>query len=73
MIPRLKGAITEGHNTKLPREDGEDAATGWGTRPSPKAKPFREDPEDTLICGLGNRPNPKNNLIRIEVQGQHNN
>ena len=62
MIPRLKGVIAHGHNTKLPREDGEGAAAGWGTRPNPKAKPFVEDPRDAPTCGWGNRPNPKKKL-----------
>ena len=51
MIPRLKGAISHGPDTKLPEEDGEDAMTSWGTKPSPKAKPFREDLGDTLAPG----------------------
>ena len=59
MIQRLKGVIAHSHNTKLPGEDGEGVAAGWGTRPSPKAKPFEENPKDTLTCGWGNRPNPK--------------
>ena len=46
------------HDTKLPGEDGEDEAVGWGTMPSPKAKPFEEDPGDTLTRGWGNKPNP---------------
>ena len=48
MILRLKGFITYGHDTKLPGEDGEDAATGWETKPNPKVKQFGEDPRDTL-------------------------
>ena len=51
MILRLKGAITQDHNIKLPGEDGEEDTTGWGTRPSPKVKPFEEDPGDTPTCG----------------------
>ena len=51
MILRLKGAIFHGHATKLPGEDDEDAATGWGTKPSPKAKPFEEGLGDTPTCG----------------------
>ena len=51
MIPRLKGAIAHDHDIKLPGKDGEDAATSWGTRPSPKVKPFEEGPGDTLTCG----------------------
>ena len=47
MIPRLKSAIAHNYDTKLPGEDDEEVATGWGTRPSPKAKPFGEDPGDT--------------------------
>ena len=59
MIPRLNGAIAHGHDTKLSGEDGEDAATDWGTRPNPKIKPFGEDPGDTSTHGWENRPNPK--------------
>ena len=89
MIPRLKGVIAYGHDTKLPREYGEDVTIGWGTRPSPKVKPFEEDPKDistrgwgnipnpgkhpTPTCGWGNRPKPKKDLVGIEVQGRHNN
>ena len=51
MIPRLKDVIAHDHDTKLLGEDGGDAAIGWGTRPSPKEKPFGEDPGDTLTCG----------------------
>ena len=89
MIPRLKGAIAHNHDTKLLGEDDEDSSIGWGTRPSPKAKPFGEDPRDTLTrgqgnrpnpkkdptptYGWGNRPNPKKNLAETKVQGRHNN
>ena len=59
MIPRLKGVITHDHNNKLPGEDSEDAATGWGTRLSPKVKLFEEDPGDTSTWGWGNKPNPR--------------
>ena len=58
MIPRLKGVIAHYHDTKLSRENSEDATAGWGTKPNPKAKSFKEDPGDTLTCGWGNRPNP---------------
>ena len=51
MISRLKGFIAHGHDTKLLGEDGEDAATGWGTRLSPKAKPIREGSGDTSTHG----------------------
>ena len=51
MIPILKGVIAHSHDTKLPGEDGEDMATGWGTRPSPKVKPFENDLRDTLTRG----------------------
>ena len=57
MIPRLKGVIAYGHDTKLPGEDGEGATTDWGTIPNPKAK-LLEDPRDALTHGRGNRPNP---------------
>ena len=56
---RLKGVIVHGHDTKLPGEDGEDTAVGWGTRLNLKAKPFEEDPEDALTRNWGNRPNPR--------------
>ena len=59
MIPRLKGVISHSHDTKLLREDGEDTATNWGTRPSPKAKPLEEDPEDTPTCDWGTDPTLK--------------
>ena len=58
MIPRLKGVIVHDHDTKFLGENGEGATTGWRTKPNPKAKPFEEDPEDTLTHGWGNRPNP---------------
>ena len=51
MILRLKGVITHDHDTKLSRKDDEDATKGWGTRPSPKAKPFGKDPKDTPTRG----------------------
>ena len=73
MIPRLKGVITHDHDTKLLREDGEDVVTGWGTKHSPKAKLFEDDPEDTLTRGWGNRPKPKKDPTGIEVQGRYNN
>ena len=82
----MKGAIAHSHDTTLPREDGEDVATSWGTRPSRKAKPIGEDPRDTLArgwgnrpnlekdptptCGWGNRPNPKKDPNGIKVQAQ---
>ena len=58
MIPRLKGVIVHGHDTRLPGEDGEDMAIGWETRPSPKTKSFEEDPRDVSTRSWGNRPNP---------------
>ena len=89
MMLRLKCVIAHSQNTKLPGEDGEDTTTGWGTKPSPKVKPFREKPRDTPTRGWGNRPNPgkdptstsgwgnrpylKKNFAGIKVQGQHNN
>ena len=69
MIPRLKGVITHDHCTKLPRQDGENMAIGWGTKLGPKAKPFEEDPKDTLTRGWGNKPNPKKDPTESEVQG----
>ena len=62
MIPRLKGVIAHSYDTKLLGENGEDTTLGWGTRPSPKTKPFKEDPRDASTCGWGNRPNPKKKL-----------
>ena len=75
MIPRLKGVIAHGHDTKLPGEDGEDAAIDWGTRPSPKAKLFEEDLRDILTHDWGNKPNPEKDPTPtgIKVQGRHNN
>ena len=73
MISRLKRTIAQGHDTKLPGEDGEDAATGWGTRLSPKAKPFIEDPKDTPRCGWKNKPNLEKNPAGIKVQVRRNN
>ena len=73
MIPRLRGAITHGPDTKLLGEDGEDAATDWGARPCPEAKPFGKDPGDTLTHGRGNKPNPKKDPTGIKVQGWHYN
>ena len=89
MIPRLKGIIIHGHDTKLLGEDGEDTTTGWGTRPNPKAISFEEEPGDTPTCGWGNRPNPekdptlargwgnrpnpKKDPAGIKVHGRHNN
>ena len=85
----MKGVIAHDHDTKLLGEDGEGVTIGCGTRHSPKAKPFEENPRDTLTCGWGNRPNPekdptsaygwgnrpnpKKNPTGIEVQGRHNN
>ena len=57
MILRLKGVITHDHDTKLPREDGEGAAVGWGTRPSPKAKTHEEYLGDAPTHGRGNKTN----------------
>ena len=59
MILRLKGIIAHGHDNKLLGEDGEGMTSGWGTKPSPKAKPVEEDPRDASTRGLGNRPNPE--------------
>ena len=89
MITILKGDIAHGHDTKLSREDGEDVAIGWGTKPSLKAKPFEGDPGDisthgwgnkpnpmkdhTPTRGWGNKPNPNKDPVGIEVQGRHNN
>ena len=57
MILRLKSVIAHDHDTKLPEEDGEGSTAGWGTRPSPKVKPFEEDPGDTPTRDWRNRPN----------------
>ena len=57
MILRLKGVITHVHDIKLSGEDREGVLVGWGTRPSPKVKPFEEDPGDTSTHRRGNRPN----------------
>ena len=73
MIPRLKGIIAHSQDTKLLGEDGEDTAIDWGTRPSPKAKPFGKDLSDTSTCCWGNKPNPKKDSIGIDVQSQCNN
>ena len=59
MIPRFKGVIAYNHDTKLLGEDGEDTVVSWGPRPSPKAKPLEEDPEDAPTRGRGDRPNPE--------------
>ena len=59
MILRLKGVITHGHDTKLLRKDSEGAATGWGTRPSLKVRPFKENFGDFPTCGWGNKHNPR--------------
>ena len=83
MILRLKGIITHNHKTKLLGDCGEDVAIGWGIRPSPKAKPFEEDPkgiqtlgwgkrpnpgkDPTLTHGWGNKPKPKKDPARVEV------
>ena len=83
MIPILKDVITHDHDTKLSRRRGEDATISRVIRPSPKEKSFKEDPEDTLTHGwgnrpnlgkdhtlahgLGNRPNPKKDFARIKV------
>ena len=66
MIQRSRGAIASSLSTKLPKEDGEDTATDWGTRPGPGAKPFGKDPRDTSTQGWGNRPNPKKDPTGIE-------
>ena len=59
MILRLKGVIIHDHDTKLLGEDGEGAVACWGIKPSPKVKPFEDDPGDTPTYGWGNRPNPR--------------
>ena len=59
MILILKDVIAHDHDTKLLGGDGEDAAAGWGSRPSPKAKPFEEDLGDAPTYGWGNIPNPR--------------
>ena len=61
MILRLKGIIIHDHDTKLPGEDGEGMIVGWGTRPSPKAKPLEKDPRDALTHDRGNIPNLRKN------------
>ena len=53
----------------FPLEDGENMATGWGTKLGPKVKPFEEDPRDIPTRGQGNKPNRKKDPTRIEVQG----
>ena len=62
MILRLKGIIAHDHDTKLPGEYGEGVAAGWGIKPSPKVKPFKEDPGDSPTYGWGNIPNPRKDL-----------
>ena len=57
MVMRLIGVIAQDHDTKLLGEDGEGAIADWWTRPSPKVKPFKEDPGNALTHGRGNRPN----------------
>ena len=69
MIPRSRDVIAHSPNAKLPKEDGEDAATDWGSRLGPKVKPFGEDPGDTPTRGWGNKPNPKKDPTWIEIQG----
>ena len=64
MIPRLRGVIALDPDTKLPGEDGEDAAAKWGARPSPEVKPFGKDPGDTPTHGLGNRLTPRRIPLR---------
>ena len=59
MILIWKGIITHGHDTKLLGKDGEGVAARQRTRPSPKAKPFEEDPRDAPTYGWGSRPNPE--------------
>ena len=73
MIPRSIDAIAHSHNTKLLRKDGEDAATDWGTRPSPKAKFFRENPKGIPTSSWGNRPNPRKDPMGTKIQGRHHN
>ena len=63
MISRLKGVIVHDHYTKVPRENGEGTTRGWGTRPSPKAKPFEEDFGDTLTRSWENSPNLGKDII----------
>ena len=73
MISRLKSIIAHNHDTKLLGEDGEDATAGWGTRPSPKAKPVEKDFGDTLTTGLGNKPNPEKDLVMTYSWGNRPN
>ena len=67
MNPRSKDVITRSPDTMFPREEGEDAATDWGTRPSPKVKPFGKYPEDIPTRDWGNKPNPKKDPIGIKI------
>ena len=73
MIPRLKGIIAHGHDTKLPGEDGEGMTASWGTRPSSMVKPFEEDSEDTSTHGWGNKPNPGKDLVPTHGWGNRPN
>ena len=63
-------SITHSHSTKLPGENGEDAAKDWGTRRSLKAKPYREDPRGIPTHGWENKPNPKRDHTGTEIQGR---
>ena len=63
MILRFKGSIAHGHDTKLLGEDGEDVTTGWGTKPSPKVKPFEEDHTDTPTMVRGTDLTPRRILF----------
>ena len=67
MIPRLRGVITHNTDTKLPGEDGEDAATDWWTRPSLEAKSFGKGPGDTPTYDWGNIPKPKKDPTGIKA------
>ena len=60
MIPRLRGAIAYSLDTKLPGEDGEDAATDWGTRPNQEAK---SNPETLQPMVGGIVPTPRKILL----------
>ena len=73
MIPRLKGVITHDHDTKILGKNGEGAATGWGTIPSPKARPFEEDSRDAPTCGWWNKPNAGKDLVPAHGWGNRPN
>ena len=69
MIPRLKGAITHSHGTKLPGEDGEDGQQTGGPYPVQRQNPSEMILETLRPVVGGTDLTPRRILLRPVVGG----